>query len=98
MRPASLAAASEREIREDVWCGLGIEVRQSVQIEKHIVRATTLVARRGGAVIWSLPESATRYFVDIEFAEGRVVAWDFSGVRYEIDPLTGEVLSSVWLK
>lgn len=95
---SSPPGATSRELREETWRGLGIEIRQSVELEGPFVRATTLTATSGGREIWRRAKSSDRYFVSIEFVDGKVVAFDFSGVRYELDPLTGEVLASEWVK
>lgn len=79
-------------------CGRGVEVFRFVTSDGRFVRNSELIAKNGAVELWRLAQPATGYWTAIEFVEDTLVAWDFSGVRYELDPLTGAVLSSEWVK
>jgi hypothetical protein len=55
--------------------------------------------RSGGNIVWAAsPPSSTDIFTEIEWRDGRLVAWTFECFMIDIDPNTGRVLEKLFTK
>lgn len=51
-----------------------------------------------GNICWEIPYVGTMAFCNIYFDEGELVAGNWSGMHYYLNPETGEIKKSVFLK